>query len=181
MGKNVIYSYSCDKCSKIFKSPKEVMRLDTQLLDGENEMLYDEQEWDKFFCKDCFINRLFGVSKTIVCENKIIETDQVEINETPVIEYSTLLKINSEKDELTFINFLGHLSKESFNKLYNKSLIGVYFTVEGCVDVNLNECYSGEIKIIDKMIAGIPQIKTVNAYINDENNIALVSKSLLSE
>jgi hypothetical protein len=181
MGKNIIYTFSCDKCKKIFKDPKDVMRLKGSIMDGEDETIYIEKTDGECFCKECFINRIFKTeSKRLVCENNIQITDTIP-EEVPTAEYATLLKIVTEKDELTFIQFLGHVSKENFNKLCNKSLIGAYYPVEECVEIDLLSCYNSPIQLVYKMFAGIPQIKTVDAYVDDNNNVAFILKSQLEE
>lgn len=187
MGKNISYTYNCDnpKCNKTFKSSKDVMRLDDRIVDGEDQVIFAEGERDKYFCRDCFINRITLGKKIItdVCKEEIKE----EINSAEVLdcvdkEYTTLLKINNEADELTFIQFLGHLSKENFNKLFKKSLVGSYYPVEGNTDiqVNFNNCYNADISVIHTMFAGIPQIKTVKeAYVDDVDGVAFILKSEL--
>jgi len=182
MGKNIIYTYSCDSCKTNFNSPDEVLSLHGDIRNGEEKVILTDSHTIMMglFCKQCFIDKILGRNPEdrTMCANNLINIEQEKIDEIFVdnSEYITLRKIETIKDEDEFIKELGHVSRDNFKKLYNLSLIGCYYPIEEpCTfkpDTGL--C---DVTLIYAAFAGIPQTKIIKAYVLTQ--FAYAEKSLL--
>lgn len=180
MGKNVIYTYSCDDCEKNFNTPDEVLSLHGDIKNGEDKIFIDSVvEKDKIFCKNCFINKILGQDKKTCNTNTKQEIVKKEVKIKPVVDFVVLRKIETIEDENVFIEYLGHLSRENFAQIYKKSLIGCYYPIEDSIDFNVydSEC---EIDVIYKAFAGVPQIKKVMAFLTNQS-FAYTDKNNLTD
>lgn len=170
MGKNIIYTYSCDSCNIDFSSPDDVLCIEN-ITNGVGDVIFDNL--GQMLCKNCLVNIITKNKTDVIC------TTTSEIINTTSCEYKVLHKIDNDQDEAAFIEFLGHLSKENFIKIYNKSLITCYYpTEEEPTSSDLSNCYQTEIKVIYKALAGTPQIKTIKSFVNNILKTAYISKEL---
>lgn len=178
MGKNIIYTYSCDNCKADFKSPDDVISVEGKLVNGEGEELFsDVLKNGDILCKKCLIGI---INNSLICE--IIEDikDNVTIKkiEKPKEEFITLRRIETLKDEDTFIGHIGHLSRENFEKIYSKSLLGCYYPTDEEFN-NMDFIQTCDENVIYKVFAGIPQIKTFKLYFGKDRSLAYANKSIL--
>lgn len=184
MGRVIIYTYSCDSCKSNFKTPDQVLHLRGELVDGDDNVFYEEQQ-DTYLCKKCFAEKILKYKSGKTCEitNRKIEKIEEKIEEiidNP--EYITLRRINDEDDEAEFIQYLGHVSKTNFEKVCNKNLIGCYYPIEDAVDFDICTCDEQQIEVIYTVFAGIPQIKSMVCLVDKQNNLAYINKTtFLSE
>jgi hypothetical protein len=180
MGRVIIYTYSCDSCKSNFKHPDQVLHLKGELLDGDDNVFYEEQP-DIYVCRKCFAEKILKYTKSSKTCEVTPNRKEKEVVEQVVedISYVTLRRINNEDDENEFIQYLGHVSKDNFKKIYRDELIGTYYPIEEQIDFDVCTCDDQEIDIINKAFAGIPQIKRTVCLVDKQNNLAYIDKSLL--
>lgn len=170
MGKNIIYTYSCDSCNIDFSSPDDVLCIE-KITNGVGDIVFDDLS--QMLCKNCLVN-IFTKNKKVIDIVKVVEFSNA-ISDS----YKVLRKIDSVDDEDEFITFLGHLSRENFFKIHNKSLIGCYYpTEEEYLTESLSNCYRTEINVIYKALAGIPQLKKISVLVNNMLKTAYINTDL---
>lgn len=168
MGRIVVYL--CDICNTQYKDPNDVFIIDGIIYNGNEEIIFKDNK-SQIRCKNCFQNKIYNSSYEI---NSDFKDDEEEKEIKPKVK---LQKISDEESELDFINYIGYVTKDSFNKIYNKSLIGCYFPTEEIIEEDLAGYIKEEKNIIYKVLAGIPQIKKLNCYI--KKNFAFIESDLI--
>lgn len=182
MGKIIVYM--CDFCESTFKDPNQIIIINGKVFNGDEKKIYENNE--KAVCSNCIKEVLFENNVCNYQNNGKIEigdTDS-EIKETKdIINYDDhvfLYKIENENEEQSLIEYLGHVSKDNFNKLYNKSLIGCYFPLDE-KDTTLDFCKNRKIKIIYNVFAGVPQVREFDCITTIDEKYALILKSEMVE
>jgi hypothetical protein len=179
MGKNVIYTYSCDNCKADFKSPNDVISINGFIVNGENERIYlDLINQTDVLCKRCFANI---ITQGVAC--KVIEPPPVVIPKQEIpkedIDYVTLRKIETNKDEQEFVKELGHVSMENFRKLCSLNLIGCYYPIDEPCALQSPCPYECDATVIYAALAGIPQTKTTKVFYDNKSPFAYIERSKL--
>jgi len=167
--------YQCDYCNQNYNSPSQVMSIDGDILDGNDTVIIEESK-GKLICIKCLIDKLQSIKDFIVDE-----TVEEEIGLPP--NWKLLKKISTKKEEEDFINLIGHVSRDSFDKVYNKSLIGHYYPLELDDGENIDVDDFGKKRIVDviyKVFASIPQVKKMSVLANSEN-FAIADETLFDE
>lgn len=167
MGKQTVYI--CDECKKQFKNKKEVFKIKGDITDGEDNIIV-EKNLDDIFCLDCLINK-------VKSDNQKKSKEKISEN---IEDYTLLKKINTPEDEAEFIQYLGFVSSESFKKIYNKSIYNCFYPIENDSIVSLFNNRE-EVNLIYKVLAGIPQIKTQEIFVDDDSNFGFILTKTLQE
>jgi hypothetical protein len=168
MGKKIIFE--CDQCGKEYHSSNQVLILDGIIYNGNDEIIYKDNK-KKIICQSC-ISKICSCD-TIDNEECVIPQDEVDEQELDLADKTVLRKIENIKDEDTFITYLGHITREQFQKSFNKSLIGMYYpTEEEIGDININSCCNRNLSVIYKVFAGIPQIKEIECIVYKDKALA---------
>jgi len=182
MGRIVVFQ--CDSCHQEYKIPDQVLIVDGVILNGSDEIIYKDNK-KKIICKNCLVNLVKNNDCDIEDELEDMLDSDEDIEEESLEDKIVLQMINNEKDEMSFINYLGYLTKDAFTKIYEKSLIGCYYPIEENLDeitkstTNCN--YLDVVPVIYRVLAGIPQIKMLEVNLIKNKKIALINKKLLEE
>jgi len=167
MGKQTVYI--CDECKKQFKNKKEVFKIKGDITDGEDEIII-EKNLDEIFCIDCLVDK--------IKYNEIkVPKEQISDN---LEDYTLLKRISTPNDEIEFIQYLGFVNIESFKKTYNKSIYNCFYPIENDSVVSLFNNRE-EVDLIYKVLAGIPQIKKQEVFVDDESNFGFILTKTLQE
>jgi len=181
MGKKVVFE--CDSCHQEYKIPDQVLIVDGVILNGSDEIIYKDTK-KKIICKNCLVNLVKNNDCDIEDElEDMLDTDE-NIEEESLEDKIVLQIINNEKDETSFINYLGYVTKDAFTKIYSKSLIGCYYPIEESIENItgiIGNCSLNTVPVIHRVLAGIPQIKMLEVQIVQYRKIALINKKLLEE
>lgn len=188
MGRQIIYTYQCDKCKTVFNSPNDVMVLKGSILNGDDEKIIEgNNEIDEYYCEKCFkkiyIDRTEKFENVCTEELEDDEQDNISYDNSILENYIILKKIDNKKELETFISYLGHPSLETFQKIYKtpETLLNAYYPIdiEDAPEINLkNMCYLKEINVIKHVLAGIPQITTLKAQTNKSEDIAIIERKI---
>jgi len=178
MGKVIVYK--CDYCLETYKYPSEVMSVDGVILDGNDDVIYEGDRL-KLICGKCLLSKLELGEE--IKEEEIFDDEREELNETPK-EIQVLKKISTEKEESEFIGYIGHITRDSFNSVYNKSMLNHYYPIvleeNEIIEPNLFT-KSRTVDVIHKVFASIPQVKKMVVLLNESENRAIADLNLFDE
>jgi hypothetical protein len=184
MGKVTVYQ--CDSCGSNYKKPSDVITVDGDIYDGDGNIIHNGDK-DEITCRKCF-QALFELELKEAESNHKSKQDVDIIEEDPTLkdlnDCILLKKICDEKDESDFIHFIGHVSRDSFEKIYSDSLIKSYYPIDfdSYEDLKI-ESFDKEksISVINKVFASVPQIKQLRALLYDQENLAVINKKIFEE
>lgn len=186
MGRQIIYTYQCDKCKKIFNDANKVMCLEGVIKNGDDETIIENNyESKEYYCEKCFKNIYIDqIEKDKkVCTDEELE-DDIIIDENNILDnYIILKQIDSEKELDMFINYLGYSGLDAFQKIYKdpEKLLNTYYPIdaEDAPEINIKKmCYTKEVNIIKHVLAGIPQIIKLEVQTNKSENMAIVERKI---
>jgi len=181
MGRIVVFQ--CDSCHQEYKIPDQVLIVDGVILNGSDEIIYKDNK-KKIICKNCLVNLVKNNDCDIEDELEDMLDSDEDIEQESLEDKVVLQIINNEKDEASFINYLGYVTKEAFVKIYSKSLIGCYYPIEESIEnitSVIGNCSLDMVPVIHRVLAGIPQIKMLEVTLIKNKKIALINKKYLEE
>jgi len=189
MGKVTVYQ--CDYCDSKYELPSQVMTINGRILDGDGTVIYHGSR-EKFICHKCISFKIPSSDLISETNNDLNDLSDFEDSneETDMVfddekEYIFLKRISDEKEESEFINVIGHVTRESFNEVYNSSLIGCYYPINPEDEETPDTDSFNDIKkvsIVYKVFASIPQVKELEVILSDDDvDFAIIEKDLLDE
>jgi len=188
MGKVTVYQ--CDYCDSKYELPSQVMTICGHILDGDGAVIYHGSK-EKFICHKCVSFKIpSGDFSDETNDNLNDLSDFENSNEEHMVfdnekEYIFLKRISDEKEENEFINVIGHVTRESFNDVYNSSLISCYYPINPEDEETPDTDSFNDIKkvsIVYKVFASIPQVKELEVILSDDDgDFAIIEKNVLDE